>query len=255
VPSTVHLWKNHLVPLQVEEQKKRNMLPSVDSSLSMRTLPFLLSVIAGATDVISFLGLDGLFTAHITGNLAILAAHVVSGGTAPLSAMLSVPIFMAALGLARLFAAGLEAMGLASLRPLLGVQFLLLVGFLILCLIAGPQLDPKAAIATVAAMLGVSAMAVQNAMVRISLKGAPATAVMTTNITLLTIDAGDILIGRNPKDVAKARSRARHTWPAVVGFAVGCTLGAYCEMIVGLRSLALPAGLALCAVALGRASR
>jgi uncharacterized membrane protein YoaK (UPF0700 family) len=28
-----------------------------------------LSVIAGATDIIGFLGLNGLFTAHITGNL------------------------------------------------------------------------------------------------------------------------------------------------------------------------------------------
>ena len=29
-------------------------------------------------NVISFLGLGGLFTAHITGNLVILAAHVVT---------------------------------------------------------------------------------------------------------------------------------------------------------------------------------
>jgi hypothetical protein len=40
-----------------------------------------------------------------------------------------------------------------------------------------------AAIAIVAAMLGVSAMAVQNALLPISLKGSPATAVMTTNVS------------------------------------------------------------------------
>lgn len=242
----------------VEGQENRNLVPSVDSSFWLGTLPFLLSVIAGATDVISFLGLYGLFTAHITGNLVILAAHIVSGGPAPLAPMLSVPIFIIALGLARLFAAGLEAIGVASLRPLLLLQFLLLLGFLALCLAAGPlrsSLDANAAIAIVAGMLGVSAMAVQNAMVHISLKGAPATAVMTTNITLLTIDVGNMLIAHDPKDVAKARSRARHTWPAVVGFAIGCTLGASCEMIVGLRSLALPAGLAFLALALGRATR
>src|SRR5262249_19909184 len=112
-----------------------------------------------------------------------------------------------------------------------------------------------AAIAIVAGMLGVSAMAVQNAVVHVSLKGAPATAVMTTNITLLTIDVVNMLIARDPKDVATARNRARHTWPAVAGFAVGCTLGASCEMIVGLGSLALPAGLAFLALALGRAIR
>ena len=36
--------------------------------------PIVLSVIAGATDSIGFLGLNGLFTAHITGNLVVLAA-------------------------------------------------------------------------------------------------------------------------------------------------------------------------------------
>jgi uncharacterized membrane protein YoaK (UPF0700 family) len=45
-------------------------------------------------DVISFLGLGGLFTAH----MAILAAHVVSGGAAQLALMLSVPVFMVVFG-------------------------------------------------------------------------------------------------------------------------------------------------------------
>jgi uncharacterized membrane protein YoaK (UPF0700 family) len=36
----------------------------------------------------------------------------------------------------------------------------------------------------------------------------------------------------------------------IIGFAVGCGLGASCEMTFGLRSLALPAGLALLALAL-----
>ena len=37
-------------------------------------LPAVLSTTAGATDVISFLVLGGLFTAHITGNLVIGSA-------------------------------------------------------------------------------------------------------------------------------------------------------------------------------------
>ena len=235
-----------------------NLVPSVDSSFCLGMLPFLLSLIAGATDVISFLGLDGLFTAHITGNLVILAAHIVSGGSAQLGPMLSVPIFIIALSSACLLAAVLEAIGVASLRPLLLLQFLLLLGFLVLCLGAGPPrslLDANTAIAIVAGMLGVSAMAVQNGMVHISLKGAPATAVMTTNISIVTIDVVSMLIAQDPNDVAKARSRARHTWPAVVGFALGCTLGAFCEMLIGLRSLALPAGLAFVALALARVTR
>jgi uncharacterized membrane protein YoaK (UPF0700 family) len=225
--------------------------PSVDSSLGTRLLPTVLSVTAGSVDVISFLGLGGLFTAHITGNLVILAAHVVSGDPAQLGPMLSVPVFMAVLGLARLLAGGLERVRIASLRPLLLLQFLLLAGFLALCVAAGQRSDPNAASMVVAGMLGVSAMAVQNALVQISLQGAPATAVMTTNVTRLTMDIGEVLLARDPHDVAKARSRAKHTWPAVVGFAIGCGLGAAGEAVLGLWSLALPASLAVLALAMG----
>ena len=38
-------------------------------------LPAVLSTTAGAVDVIGFLALGGLFTAHISGNLCVVAAH------------------------------------------------------------------------------------------------------------------------------------------------------------------------------------
>jgi uncharacterized membrane protein YoaK (UPF0700 family) len=226
-------------------------IPSIESSLSARLLPTVLSVIAGSVDAIGFLGLGGLFTAHVTGNLVILAAHLVSGSSAPVAAMLSVPVFAAVLGLTRLLAGALESIGFASLRPLLLLQFLLLAGFFVLCASAGPRVDPDATKAILAGMLGVSAMAVQNALVQISLKGAPSTAVMTTNLTRFMMDVGDVMLLRKPADVAKARDRAMRTWPAIVGFAIGCGLGATCEAAIGLRSLALPTGLALLAVAMG----
>ncbi len=224
--------------------------PSIENSLSSRLLPTVLSIIAGSVDAIGFLGLGGLFTAHVTGNLVILAAHLVGGSGAPVAPMLSVPVFVAALGLTRLLAGALERTGFASLRPLLLLQLLLLVGFLVLCVSAGPRIDPNTTKAIIGGMLGVSAMAVQNALVQISLKGAPSTAVMTTNITRFMMDVGDVILGRRPADVAKARDRAMRTWPAIVGFAVGCGLGATCEAAIGLRSLALPAGLALLALAM-----
>ena len=224
--------------------------PPIESSLSAKLLPTVLSVIAGSVDAIGFLGLGGLFTAHVTGNLVILAAHLVSGSGAPVAPMLSVPMFVAALGLTRLLAGALERIGFASLRPLLLLQFLLLVGFLGLCISAGPRIDADAPIAVLAGMLGVSAMAVQNALVQISLKGAPSTAVMTTNITRFMMDVGDVMFGRSPADTARAHDRAMRTWPAIVGFAIGCGAGATCEATIGLWSLALPTGLALLAVAM-----
>jgi uncharacterized membrane protein YoaK (UPF0700 family) len=213
-------------------------------------LPTVLSLTAGSVDVIGFLGLGGLFTAHVTGNLVILAAHVVAGGDAPLALMISVPVFIVALAVARLLAAGLERMHVASLRPLLLLQFLLLAGFLALCVGGSARLDLNGARATVAGMLGVCAMAVQNGLVQVSLKGSPSTAVMTTNITRFVMDLGEVLLGRSRNDKLNAGERARRTGLAIAGFVVGCGVGAWCQAVAGLWSLALPAGLALVALAM-----
>ena len=230
-------------------------IPTIDSSLRMKLLPFVLAFVAGSVDVTSFLGLDGLFTAHITGNLVVLAAHIIARGEATLALMISVPVFIIMLAATRVLAAGLERGGIKSLGVLLFVQFALLCGFLGICFAAGPGASASAPDMILGGMLGVSAMAVQNALVRISLIGAPATAVLTTNITLLTTDIGETILGQDPGLIAKARQRARRTWPAVAGFLFGCALGAWCEAAIGLPALVLPVSVALVALALGATSK
>ena len=214
-------------------------------------LPFVLSMIAGSTDVIGFLGLGGLLTAHITGNLVMLVARFVANDPVPLSYLIAVPVFVIVLGMTRLLVAVLEQLGIPSLLPLLLLQFLLLCLSLAVCLSAGSHVDPNTASTILAGMLGVSAMAVQNALVRISIRGAPSTAVMTTNMTVFSIDVGEIWFGKDAKSAALARARAKHTWPAIAGFVVGCALGAACEPAFGLQSLALPTGFALLALVFG----
>ena len=218
----------------------------LEASLALQVLPAVLSMIAGSADVISFLGLD-LFSAHITGNLAILAAHMVGGGSPHLGQLLSIPVFIAAAALTRVLATGLETNRHASLRPLLLLQFALLAGFLILGVAAGPSVDADAPYAIVAGMLGVSAMAVQNALVQISLPGTPSTAVMTTNVTRFAIDFVEV-IKRHP---GEASTRARRTGIIILGFVIGCGLGALSEAAVGLWSLVFPLGLSLIALAIG----
>jgi uncharacterized membrane protein YoaK (UPF0700 family) len=144
--------------------------------------------------------------------------------------------------------------GVDSLRLLLLVQFLLISGSLIICVAAGRGIDPNAAITTVAGMLAVSAMAVQNALVQVSLHGVPATAVITTNIARFTTDVGTILLGARRDQVIAARERADQLWPSIAGFIIGCCVGAVCEARLGLRALALPAGLALLALAMAAKS-
>ncbi len=138
-------------------------VPSVDDSFGLKLLPAILSIVAGSADVISFLGLRALFVAHITGNLIIVAAHLVTGTRVDIDPVLSVPVFILALALTRVAVAGLEALGIESLRPLLLAQFVLLAGFLTLAVLSDARANPNSPTAVLAAMLGVAAMATQNA--------------------------------------------------------------------------------------------
>ena len=117
--------------------KRSRTVESVGDPLGTKLLTFVLSVIAGSVDVIGFLGLGTLFIAHVTGNLVILAARAAAGEHAPAAHLLSVPVFIIALVAARLLAARLDRSGIATLRPLLLLQFLLLSGFLAICIGVG----------------------------------------------------------------------------------------------------------------------
>lgn len=225
------------------------------SDFTSRAIPLVLGVIAGSTDTIGFLGLNGLFTAHITGNLVVLAAHFVAGDPTIFSHVLSLPVFMLTLFFTRLLAGGLTRAGLPTLRPLLLTEVLFLVAFLVVCGVWGPWRDPNATLATIAGLLGVAAMAVQNALVQISLTNAPATSVMTTNVTRFVLDLGEMLVGRDHVKAAQAHTRAIQTFPVILGFATGCVLGAAAKASAGLWSLALPTGLALIAFGISSTDR
>jgi uncharacterized membrane protein YoaK (UPF0700 family) len=219
-------------------------------------LPAVLSMTAGAVDVIGFLALGGLFTAHITGNLVIVAAHYVTGGFGQVAPLLAVPVFMAVLGLVTLASGAIASAGWSPLRPLLSLQAALLAGFLGLAVGLGPFPDADSPMAVLAGMLGVAAMATQNATVKLAIKQSPSTAVMTTNITQLTLDLATIIRGRaEPEELAHARHRASMTFPCIVAFVVGCASGAALEVNFGLWALALPVILSVLALALalGRA--
>lgn len=215
-------------------------------------LPAVLSTTAGAVDAIGFLALGGLFTAHITGNVVVLAAHYVTGAFSEVGPLLSVPVFVAVLGAVTLASGAVEKAGYGSRRALLVLQAALLAGCLGLGVGFGPFPDADRPMAVFVGMLGVAAMATQNALVKLALPGAPSTAVMTTNTTQLTVGLATLAGGwGKPDDLARARRRASVTFPCVVGFVAGCAAGAVLEVHLGLGALALPVVLAVLAVPLG----
>jgi uncharacterized membrane protein YoaK (UPF0700 family) len=217
-----------------------------------RLLPAVLSTTAGAMDVIGFLALGGLFTAHITGNLCVLAAHYVTGAFSEVGPLLSVPVFIAVLGAVTLASGAAEKAGHSPRRALLVLQAVLLAGCLGLGAGLGPFSDADSPTAVLVGMLAVAAMAAQNALAKLALPGAPSTAVMTTNVTQLAVDLATLARGRRePDDLARARRRAGVTFPCVVGFVGGCAAGAVLEVYFGLWALALPVILAALPVLLG----
>ena len=182
--------------------------------------------------------------------MVILAAHLITGDPAIVSYILAVPVFMVVLLLTSLFANDLERSGIATLRLLLLLQLLLLIGFLVLSVVYRAMVDP--ALAVVTGMIGVAAMAVQTALVQVSLKGTPSTGVMTTNVTHFVVALAELLARREVSTAEKARERMLHILPVIGGFVLGCALGAASEEAWGLRSLGLPTALALLAVMLTR---
>ena len=219
-------------------------------------LPAVLSTTAGAVDIIGFLALGGLFTAHITGNVVILAAHYVVGGFSEVGPVLSVPVFVAVLGAVTLASGAIEKVGYSSRRPLLVLQAALLAVCLGLGVGFGPFDDSDRPMAVLVGMLGVAAMATQGALVKLALPGAPSTAVMTTNTTQLIVDLATLARGlRGPDDLSRARRRASVTGSCVVAFVAGCAAGAVFEVHFGLWALVLPVALAVIAVPLGELRR
>jgi len=152
-----------------------------------------------------------------------------------------------------LASAAIAHRGPSPLRPLLSLQTALLLVFLGLGIGFGRFPDADSCIAVLAGMVGVAAMATQNVLVRLALKGTSSTAVMTTNITQLTVDLATLARSRGDKDdLAKVRRRARMTFACVIGFVAGCAAGAALEVNFGFWALTLPVVLSALAVPLGR---
>jgi len=216
-------------------------------------LPVVLSTTAGAVDVIGFLTLGGLLSAHITGNLVIVVAHYVTGGFGEIGPLLSVPVFVTVLLIAAIFA---NQETRRARRTLLVLQAVLLTAFLGLGVAFGPFPNPDAGIGVLAGMLGVAAMAIQNALIRLALPGSPSTAVMTTNTTQLAVDLATVVRGTDGQDkLARSRRRIGQIFPSIAGFVIGCASAAFLEVGYGLWALMLPVTLATIAIALGECWR
>src|ERR1700743_1341440 len=91
------------------------------------TIPLLLSLNAGFVDTAGFLALQGLFTAHVTGNFVTLGAALVLGSSGILAKLLALPVFCAVVISARLLGTWLSKRHAPVFEILSGLKVVLLV--------------------------------------------------------------------------------------------------------------------------------
>jgi uncharacterized membrane protein YoaK (UPF0700 family) len=203
-------------------------------------IPALLSLNGGFVDTVGFLGLQGLFTAHVTGNFVTLAAALVAGTHGVIGKLLALPEFVAVVIIARLLGAALRARGLPALRLLLIAKVAFLLAFFVLAVALGPFPNSDAPAALLTGFTGIAGMAVQNAVQRVHYGTLPPTTLMTGNTTQAALDAVDLLFVANNDQTATTRVRFGRTVRSIAWFAGGCALAAVLYYWIGFWSLAVP---------------
>ncbi|MFO0576422.1 MAG: YoaK family protein [Polyangia bacterium] len=234
---------------------------AAERPLEARTAPALagplatsvLSGVAGYVDTVGFIGLSGLFTAHVTGNLVTVGSALAwQHGAGAAARLCMLPVFMVAVGLTILLVGRLRARGRSSgaiLTALLAAEALALGLFLLVALRLAPALRgaPDGWPILVVGAVGVLAMGIQNALMREVISSSAPTTMMTGNVTQFTIDLVRWLFpveARGPaRDAVRSQARQRlaRTGGILLGFIAGAALGALAMHYVGFVCLAAPA--------------
>lgn len=200
---------------------------------------------AGFVDTTGFIALFGLFTAHVTGNFVLIGASIAEFHDGIVAKLLALPVFIAAVALAHLFVIRQQRRQKDAAPILMLAEMLFLAAFMAAGIAASPFLDADAPVTIATGMLGVTAMAIQNAGARTVFASLSPTTVMTGNVTQIVIDLVDLSL--SPGKVPEAAARLKKMIPPVITFALGALAGALTYLQIGFWCLLVP----ITAVAIG----
>ena len=199
----------------------------------------LMSFNGGYVDTVGYLALQGLFTAHVTGNFVTIGAALVFGSSGVVAKLLALPVFCIVIIATRLVSFNLPARW-PVLETMLTLKLFLLLVAAVLAIAMGPFANDDGAPAILMGMTLVSAMAIQNAAHRIHLGGAPPTTLMTGTVTQMMIDIADLIRGGPGVARDAIGSRLGRMGAAVASFAVGAAAGALLFNTIGRWCFAMP---------------
>ena len=210
-------------------------------------LPLLLSLNAGFVDTAGFLALQGLFTAHVTGNFVTLGASLALGTSGAIAKLLALPVFCAVVIAARLLGTWMSNRTIPAFEVLLGLKVLLLIAGAVLAIVFGPFHDGDSWHAILTGMVLVAAMAIQNAVHRVHLGSVPPSTLMTGTTTQIMIDFADRIYTRQG-EMGQPGSRLVPMSTNVLVFAIGCGAAAALYARFGVWCFVLPPILAAISV-------
>jgi uncharacterized membrane protein YoaK (UPF0700 family) len=191
------------------------------------SVPALLTLNGGYTDTAGFLVLQGLFTAHVTGNFVTLGATLVRGTSGAVPKILALPVFCVVIFLVRYFSNSVASKGGSAFNTLVAIKVFLFILAAALAVIYGPFTDGDAFTAIVTGMALVAGMAIQNAAHRIFFGKSPPSTLMTGTTTQLMMDLSDLTQTGIPAELrAQARNRCVALLKTVGIFALGCAAAA-----------------------------
>jgi uncharacterized membrane protein YoaK (UPF0700 family) len=205
---------------------------------------FLLSWVAGFVDTSAFIILFGLFTAHVTGNIALAGSSFVSSDEeTTITRLLMLPTFMVAVACTSILARFARSKKWPVFAVLLTAEAAALAVFLMIGTQLSPSLllDVQEEYIMPIGMAGVVAMAVQNALMKEAkgvFKSYIPTTVMTGNTTQLTIDIVQFLSAKLSPQTSEAQQEAEEAaerisrvFPTIAGFGLGGFAAAYFVLV------------------------
>jgi uncharacterized membrane protein YoaK (UPF0700 family) len=203
-------------------------------------LPLLLSLNAGFVDTAGFLALQGLFTAHVTGNFVTLGASLVLGTSGAVAKLLALPVFCVVVIAIRLLSSALLRRKLPALRIILSLKVVLLIAGAALAIHFGPFGNGDAWQAVFTGLVLVAAMAIQNAAHRIHLGSAPPSTLMTGTTTQIMIDLADMIQAPKSENTERPGARLLAMSINLAMFAAGCAAAAVLYAHVGVWCFVVP---------------
>ena len=198
----------------------------------------ILSFVAGYADTSTFVGADGLFSAHVTGNFVMFAYDIVTNQTAGSWAkLIAFPVFILAVFVSTLIISQINDDKRAVKRLMIIEGFLLIIAGLTAWFYRYE--NTASGLKEFIPMFVVFALGLQNASGRYFAKEVLApTTVMTGNVTQFVIDLTGYLKNEDPEK-HRLKLKIIGAMYVILSFLAGCTIGGFITKTVGLESIFL----------------